>query len=139
MRECIIVKNERRNKEIDKRTRENPSKGKKNKEKKNVGNRKYGQSQTKHARKGVYSCMIAALIVILLFAMLGISYVSEGETTALLGAWGIGTLLLSWFGLTMGIKGLREREKNYITCKIGICCNMVFVVLFLVIFVRGLI
>jgi hypothetical protein len=128
-----MSKSERRSKEIEKR-----SKQRQIKEKKNVGNRKYGQGQAKHARKGIYSCMIAGLILILLFIMLGISYVSEGETTALLGAWGLGTLILSWVGLITGIKGLREREKNYVTCKVGIWCNVTLVVLFFVIFVRGL-
>jgi|GEM_PF-241265 hypothetical protein len=135
-----MAKNEQRinkpkNKIIEKR---NQGKEKKVREKRSVGNRKYGQGQARHAKKGIYSCVIAVLILVLLFVMLGISYVSAGETTALLGAWGIGTLILAWVGLMTGIKGLREREKNYMTCRIGIWCNVLFIVLFLVIFVRGL-
>lgn len=127
--------NEQKSKAIEKK---NQGKEKKVREKRNAGNRKYGQGQERHAKKGVYACVIAGLILILLLIMLSISYISAGETTALLGAWGIGTLILAWVGLTMGIKGLREREKNYTTCKIGICCNVFFIVLFLVIFIRGL-
>ena len=108
------------------------------KEKKGKMNRKYGQGEAKHSRKGSYSCLIAAIILVLLFAMLGISYVSVGETTAFLGAWGIATLILAWFGLILGLKGLREREKNYLTCNIGILSNAILVVAFLAIFVRGL-
>ena len=104
-----------------------------------ANNRKYGQGRAKHAKKGVYSCMIAGLILILLFVMLAISYVAAGETTALLGAGGIITLILAWLGLNLGIRGLREREKNYLTCKVGIWCNMILLVVFIVIFIRGMI
>ena len=99
---------------------------------------KYGQAPLRHARKGIYSCIYAAAVFALLFLMILISYVAKGEVGILIGLVGLGTVALSVSGLTLGIKGLKERDKNYITCKIGVACNLAILIGFAGIFIRGL-
>ena len=56
----------------------------------------------------------------------------------LIGFLGLGTLALAGFGIWLGIKGLKERDKNYITCKVGIGVNGAFLLMLVLLFVRGL-
>lgn len=121
------------------KTDKEPDKKVKEKDRRRRGSRKYGQARKKHSKKGVYSCVIASVILFLLFLLLVFTYSLKGQAAAIIGACGIGAMILSWIGFTMGIKGLREREKDYITCKIGITSNALFVLIFIMIFIRGII
>ena len=56
----------------------------------------------------------------------------------LIGLVGLGTVALSAAGLVLGIRGLKERDKNYITCKVGIAMNGVFLAGLAGLFIRGL-
>lgn len=103
------------------------------------GSRKYGQANKKHSKKGIYSCVMAGGMLLLVIALLAGAFITNGKMAAITGACGIGALILAWSGIVMGIKGFREREKNYTTCKVGIGCNGFFVLLFIMIFIRGLI
>ena len=47
-------------------------------------------------------------------------------------------LVLSINGVRLAIRGFRERERNYLTCKIGLPAGFVSVILFLAIFIGGL-
>ena len=87
---------------------------------------KFGQAPLRHARKGIYACFYGTVVLILLFLMILISYVTKGEVGILIGLVGLGTVALSAAGLVLGIRGLKERDKNYITCKVGIAMNGVF-------------
>ena len=44
----------------------------------------------------------------------------------------------SWMGVITGFRGFKERDKNYITCKIGVACNLAILIGFAGIFIRGL-
>lgn len=100
---------------------------------------KYGQKPLKHAKKGVQSCILAGLVLFFLSLMIGLSFTSRGEVAVSMGALGIVTMFLSGMGLNLGIKGFKERDKNYITCKTGaILCGIVLLGM-TAIFLRGLI
>ena len=45
--------------------------------------------------------------------------------------------LASW-ERKLGVRGFRERDKNYITCKVGIGANAAFLLGLTAIFIRGL-
>lgn len=107
-------------------------------ERRRRGNRKYGQAKLKHAKRGIGSCCLAVAAGVLLFGLLGIAYVSGGTAAPYIGGLGMIAFLLSGLGVFLGIKGLKERNKEYLTCKIGIACNAVFVIGFIAIFCRGL-
>ena len=107
-------------------------------ERKARGNRKYGQAKLKHSKRGVLSSGIAAIVGILLFTMVAVAYASGGTAGAFIGALGIVCAILSGIGIYIGFRGFKEREKDYLTCKIGIGCNIFFLIGFIGIFCRGL-
>ena len=100
---------------------------------------KYGQKPLKHARKGIQSCVLAGLVVVLLIVMVGTSFAAKGEIAAYMGIVGIITVVLSGMGLNLGIRGFKERDKNYITCKVGTCLCGIVLAGMAAIFLRGLI
>jgi len=102
------------------------------------GNRKYGQAKLKHAKKGVLSCVIAGIVFALMAAILVIAYVSGGTAQGYIGGIGMSTMILSGIGIYNAIKGFKEREKDYLTCKIGVGLNTFFLIGFFAIFCRGL-
>ncbi len=107
-------------------------------EHKNRKKRKYGQAKLKHAKRGVLSCILSGVIGITMLAMLARAYFSAGNASPFIGAVGLIAVILAGCGMYFGIRGFREREKNYLTCKIGIACCSVFILLFILIFGRGL-
>lgn len=100
---------------------------------------KYGQAKPRHARKGIYSCCYAFVVLLLLFLMLYISYRGKGEVGIVIGFAGLGTIALAGIGIWLGGRGMKEREKNYITCKIGIGINTAVLIGLAMMFVRGLV
>ena len=107
-------------------------------ERRNRKNRKYGQAKLKHAKRGVISCTLSGVSLVLLAAMLAKAYFSKGTASPFIGGVGLITLILSGCGLYFGIRGFREREKDYLTCKIGVGCSSFFILGFILIFCRGL-
>ena len=101
-------------------------------------NRKYGQAKLKHSKRGIMSCVIAGLVLIMLVSMLLKAYISRGEAAPIVGALGLISVILAGCGLYMGIRGFKEREKDYLTCKIGTTCSASFILGFILIFCRGL-
>ena len=101
-------------------------------------NRKYGQAKRKHSKRGILSCVLAGIVFVMLVSMLAKAYVSRGGAAPLVGALGFISVILSCCGLYMGLRGFKEREKDYLTCKIGSICSGLFVFGFILIFCRGL-
>lgn len=107
------------------------------KERRKRGTRKYGQAKLKHSHMGIHSCGYAgAAFALLLFSIL-LAFAMHGETGGYVGGLGIVSVVLTVLGIRAGIKGLRERERNYITCKIGIAVNIVILLGLAVIFTGG--
>lgn len=102
------------------------------------GKRKYGQAKLKHARKGIISCGIAAVTFVSVVSSLAVVYLSGGSTGILIGIVGILTMFLSGTGIYLAHRGFREREKDYLTCKIGMSFNLFFLLGLIGIFCRGL-
>lgn len=110
----------------------------KKKERKKRGNRKYGQAKLRHARKGILSCMMAGLVTAILIALIAVAFIKKGQSAAIIGSFGIFTVILSVIGLITGLRGFKERDKNYLTCKIGAGVNGAVLFFLIAIFVRGL-
>ena len=68
---------------------------------------KYGQAKPRHARKGIYSCCYAFVVLLLLFLMVSISYREKGEVGMLLGFVGLGTIVLAGIGVWLGSRGMK--------------------------------
>ena len=73
------------------------------------------------------------------FLMFASTFEENGQIGILMGIAGLLILVLSAEGVVNGVQGFKERDKNYITCKIGLGCNAVILLCMLGIFIRGLI
>lgn len=109
----------------------------KRKERKRRGNRKYGQAKLKPSKKGIWSCIVAAAIAVVLLSLIGITYMTKGKAAGYVGGLGVSALIFTFVGIDLAIRGFREREKSYRTCKIGIGLNIFFLVSLALFFVGG--
>lgn len=100
--------------------------------------RKYGQAKLKHAKRGIISCALSAMVLIIMVVLFVKAYMSGGTAAPVIGGFGLIAFILSCCGLYMGLRGFKEREKDYLTCKIGGSCNAFFIFGFIIIFCRGL-
>ncbi len=132
-----VIKKQRLKKQSE-REKEQQRQRSKERERHARGNRKYGQAKLKHAKKGVLSCTLAVLVFIVLIILLSISYVNRGITAGYVGGIGMVAMLFSVTGVISAFRGFKEREKDYLTCKIGLGFNLLFFIGFIAIFCRGL-
>ena len=102
------------------------------------GSRKYGQVKLKHSKRGVLSCVVAGIVGVILFVMLYTAYKNGGTSKTVVGGLALSAMIFSGVGIYGGVRGFREREKEYITCKIGIGLNALYILGFIAIFCRGL-
>ena len=100
--------------------------------------RKYGQAKLRHSKRGIISCIMGEIAVAIIAAVLGIAYKNAGNGAAYIGGLGLVAMVLSGTGLWMAVRGLKERNKDYTTCKVGIACNAVFLLGTVIVFCRGL-
>ena len=107
-------------------------------EQKKRGTRKYGQAKQKHSRMGIYSCVFAFFSLSLIAACIVYAFVMRGNIAGVLGGLGIIAMLLAAYGIRVAAKGMREREKNYITCKAGMALNVLILLGLITIFIGGL-
>lgn len=107
-------------------------------ERRNRKRRKYGQAKLKHAKRGIISCVLSGVVLLILVALLATAYSSGGTATPVIGGFGLVAVVLACCGLYTGVRGFREREKDYLTCRIGVSCSAFFIFGFILIFCRGL-
>lgn len=100
--------------------------------------RKYGQAKLKHAKRGIYSCVMTGSALFLLMILFAIAYTNGGTTAPIIGGVGMSALTLTCAGLYTAIRGFKEREKDYLTCKIGVAVSAAMILCFVGIFCRGL-
>ncbi len=108
------------------------------KERKKRRKRKYGQAKLKHAKRGIYSCIMVGTAFVLLLILLAIAYTNGGTSAPTIGGVGLSAMVLTGASLYTAIRGFREREKDYLTCKIGLAASALLILGFVGIFCRGL-
>lgn len=131
----MIVKRRQKDREED---RAKDKQKEREKRRRKMMRTKYGQAPLKHARKGINSCCYAGSVFLILIVMIVFSYVSGGSVNVLAGFAGLAVAVLAWLGVMSGVRGFRERDKNYITCKVGVICNALLLLGLISIFFRGL-
>ena len=104
-------------------------------------NTKYGQKTLKHARKGIQSCMMAVLCAVILIVMILVSFLMKGNVNIIVGflCFALPVQAVAVYGFRLGLRGLNERDKKYITCKVGIGVNGLVLAGVAAIFIRGLV
>lgn len=119
------------------RTKERDRERDRKKDKKKRGNRKYGQAKLKYSKKGITSCVIAGAVAFVILSSVVITYLYKGKAAGYIGGLGVSALLFAGAGIMQGIRGFKERDKDYRTCKVGIGLNIFFLVSLLVFFLGG--
>jgi hypothetical protein len=109
----------------------------KEKQKRMQSYRRYGSGKRKHSTMGVRSCLLAAGALAILGSTIAISFAMHGKAAAVIGGFGILAVVCAIRGLIAAIKGTRERDRNYITCKIGFGANVLLLAGLFIIFVGG--
>lgn len=128
----------RKNKEKDrKKDRERERERDRKKDKKKRGNRKYGQAKLKTSKKGITSCVIAGTVAFVILSLIVITYLYKGKAAGYIGGLGVSALFFAGAGIMQGVRGFKERDKDYRTCKVGIGLNIFFLVSLLVFFLGG--
>lgn len=132
----MIIKR-KRNREEENRARKLAKE--REKRRKKMIRTKYGQAPRRHAKKGIKSCIYAFFSMFFLFLLISSAFVENGQVGVLLGLAGFMIVALAVAGTKNAVYGFKERDKNYITCKIGLGCNAAVLLCMFAIFVRGLI
>lgn len=120
------------------KNRENEKLKAREKQRKKMIRTRFGQKPKKHAKKGIGACIFAAAAAVLFVFLISNSFSAKGQVGMLVGIAGFLDLWIAGKGCSYAIKGFRERDKNYITCKIGVGINAALIVLMCGIFIRGL-
>ncbi|HIY63685.1 MAG TPA: hypothetical protein H9730_09535 [Candidatus Mediterraneibacter stercoripullorum] len=110
----------------------------KEKDRKKRGARKYGQARYKHSHGGVVSCWCGGAALVILAGCILYAYLMRGNTLGIVGGIMVLPCILSLAGVVASVKGLRERERNYLTCRIGLPVCAVVLLLFCAIFIGGI-
>lgn len=100
--------------------------------------RKYGQAPLKYSHMGTHSCWYASGAFLLVMAAVVIAFWRQGEAAGYIGGFGILAMIFSILGVRAGVKGLREREKRYIFCRLGIVANILILLVMCIIFIGGI-
>lgn len=108
------------------------------KERKKRGTRKYGQANLKQSRKGVLSCINGFGGLLIIAGCVFYAFMERGNAHGIVGGLAILAVVLAVNGIRLAIGGFYERERNYLTCKIGLPVSFVSVIFFLTIFIGGL-
>ncbi len=110
----------------------------KEKDRKKRGSRKYGQARYKHSHGGIVSCWCGGAAVLIFAGCILYSYLMRGKTAGIVGGIMLLPCIFSVAGVVASVKGLRERERNYLTCRIGLPVSALVLILFCAIFIGGI-
>ncbi len=112
--------------------------GKKNtKAEKKINSRKYGQTEVKNSRMGIYSCVLAGISFVMIITPVLVAFFLRGKTPGIVGGIGLAAVVTALYGLHASVKGRREREKKYWTCWLGMILNILLLLILIFIFAGG--
>lgn len=112
--------------------------GKKKEHSYHRGRRKHAQPKLKAAKKGVYSCITALSVCVAIALLILVAYFLKGNAPGFIGGLGVICWIAAWYGVITAVRGFKERERKYLTCKIGIVCNALLGLGMTALFVGGI-
>ena len=96
------------------------------------------KSNHPHSKSGIFSCLCALVVLVVIGVAVLSAMLSYGAAYGFVG----GALLLSVFlaikGLRLGLRGRKERNCRYLTCRIGIISNSFFAFVIIIFYLNGL-
>ena len=106
-------------------------------DKKRARERDRHKRSRKYSRKGIWSCVMAVLVTAVIAGLIVMAFLNKGKSAAMVGSFGVFDMILACIGIVTGVKGFKERDKNYLTCKIGIVVNGLILLALILVFIRG--
>lgn len=94
-------------------------------------------SDKSHATKGIIATILGGISLVLMIALVIISYSKKGDAGIYAGSIGLAAFFVAIVGLTTGISSFKERERYYLFSKIGSLLNVMIISLWVVIYVIG--
>ncbi len=79
----------------------------------------YSFVERKHSANGIASAVLSILSLLVLAALLAVSFLMRGMANTWIGAAGFTGILMAVGGILYGFAGFRDDCKTYICCKIG--------------------
>ena len=99
---------------------------------------RYAFTKKKEAQKGKLStCLAAASLLLFVIAVL-LSFFLKGKFGYIVGGVSLCAMLLSIYGLTMGLKSFSEENRTHRTSMIGSIANGIIMISWLGIFLMGI-
>ena len=99
------------------------TRGKRVRELRKPRNTKYGQAFLRHARRGVRSIFGAVISLCMIGYIIYQAFTTRGEVPHGFAGFAFMAAIIAILGIRGGVIGFKERDKKYITCKIGIVLN----------------
>lgn len=93
-----------------------------------IHNQNIGRMKKKHSKMGMVSCMFAGAAFLFLSAAVMITFFELNGATALVGGFGVCSIILTFMGIKASMKGRKEKDKRYLTCNIGVILNILLLI-----------
>lgn len=98
---------------------------------------KYGKKNIKHSGMGKISCWMALVSLALISGSILIAYLMRGKTINIVGGLGMMSVVIAVSSFRTAVRGFRDRNRKYVTCRIGAVLNSVIFIGLIIIFFRG--
>lgn len=79
----------------------------------------YSFVEKKHSANGIASAILSVMSVLVLAALLAVSFLLKGQAASWIGAMGFAGIVMAVCGLTYGFAGFKDECKTYICSKLG--------------------
>lgn len=90
-----------------------------------------------HSHMGACSCYFAVASLVVFAAAVLATFFFGSRVSNLTGGLSGVAVLLAFGGMRSAMDGFRERDKNYMNCKVGIAANIVILLFLIVVFIIG--
>lgn len=100
---------------------------------------KYTFSDKRHPVRGILAVIFGAASAAAFLALSILSGIEEGHGALILGAVGMAAFMLSLIGFVLALKSIREKDIFYRFPVAGIILNGIFVLLYFVLYIIGII
>lgn len=97
----------------------------------------YKFTNKRHSGKGIFSTMMGALSLALLFLMIYLSYRAKGDGGIYIGSVGVVAIVMALVGLGYGLSGFKEKERYHLFCTLGSLFSLLVLAVWIGIYLIG--
>ena len=105
---------------------------------KNQRSRKFGHKKLKHSTMGTQGLHYTLGAYASILSAILLAFFTKGAYPGVVGCLGIVGVVFAGLGVYASMKGFKERERNYITCRAGVSLGVLLLVFLFLVFIGGL-